>query len=183
MVHLHAVRKLLNIGRIKSELLVTGKTEGQLMHDWYVTSTGTRWPGKTVVVYFHEPSLMMVIVPGRSVDTTYPRFRARLRALLERKGFPSGFIERETSLMETHVTGKTSNRSMLSSINQALFAFECHLREFESFDEVDFDWLEDLQMENLHSSANRDYETPIEHWELALGCRLLKIDRRQWRNH
>ena len=178
MVHLHAVRKLLNIGRIKSELLVTSKTEGQLMHDWYVTSTGTLWPGKTVVMYFHEPSLMMVAVPGRTVDTTFPRFRARLRALLERKGFPSDFIERETALAETHVTGKTSNRSMLASINQALFAFECHLGEYESFEETDFDRLEDLQMENLHSKGKRDYETPLEHWELALGCRLLNIDRR-----
>ena len=179
MLHLHAAKKLLNTSRLKSELLVTEKPTEQLMHDWYVAFTGMGWPGKTLVCYFHYPSLLMVTATGRSIQTTYPAFRQRLRTLLVRKGFPQDFMEREWGMTDTYVVGKTSNRSMLACINQALFSVDDRIREFHTFETVDLDWIENMQMENLHGINKGEFMTPIEYWQQALGCSLIKETR--WR--
>ena len=174
MVHLHAVRKLLNMSGIQSQLLVTQKAEGQLMHDWYVTFTGTGFRGRMVMLYFHDPSMMMVITPGKSINTGFPAFRERLERLLQRSGFPADVIQRETALMDSFAAGKTSDRSLLSSINQAVDAVEWWIRRFDRFEEIDYDWIEDLQMTNLHGLGRRKYYTALAYWQGTLGCSLIR---------
>lgn len=176
MVHLHAVRKLLNTSRIRGDLLVTQKAEGQLMHDWYVTFTGTGFQGRLVMLYFHDPSMMVVATPGKSINTSFPAFRQRLQALLQRTAFPAGFIEREMPLTDGFAAGKTSDRSMLSSINQAVFSIDWRLRDFSRYEEIDFDWVEDMQMNNLHGRHQGKYMSAREYWQKTLGCSLLRRD-------
>lgn len=133
MVHLHAVRKLLNTSGISHQMMVTQKGEGQLMHDWYVTFTGTGVRGRMVMLYFHDPSMMMVATPGKSINTSFPSFRERLERLLLRSRFPADVIRREISLTDGFAAGKTSNRSMLGNMNQPIETVEWHLRKFDSF--------------------------------------------------
>lgn len=146
MVHIHAVRKLLNTSGIQSRLMVTQKTEGQRMHDWYVTFTGTG----------------------------FRAFRQRLEGLLQRSGFPADVIQREISLVDGFAAGKTSDRSLLSSINQAVDAIEWWLRRFDRFEEIDYDWIEDMQMTNLHGMGRRKYITALDYWQETLGCSLVR---------
>lgn len=177
MVHLHAVRKLLNTSGIQSRLMVTQKAEGQLMHDWYVTFMGTGFPGKMVMLYFHDPSMMTVITPGKSINTSFPAFPERLERLLQRSGFPADVIQKEIALMDGFAAGKTSDRSLLSSINQAIFYIEWMLHRFDRFEEIDYDWIEDMQMTYIHGLGRRKYHSAIEYWQGTLGCTLIRRDR------
>jgi hypothetical protein len=179
MVHIHAVRKLLNTSGIQCRLMVTQKIEGQRMHDWYVTFTGTGFRGRMVMLYFHDPSMMMVATPGKSPNTGFPAFRQRLEGLLQRSGFPADVIQREIALVDGFAAGKTSDRSLLSSINQAVDAIEWWRRRFDRFEEIDYDWIEDMQMSNLHGLGRRKYITVLDYWQETLGCSLVRRIGRQ----
>jgi hypothetical protein len=174
MIHIHATQKLLATSRIDSVMLVTEQTADQQMHNWYATLISSGYQGKTFVLYFHEPSMLMVITKGRTIATTYASFRERLKKLLHRLEFPADFIEREILLTETHVTGKTSNRSMLSVINQSMYMIDWKFRMFEAYDLIDSDEIEDLQMGLMFSIRGKGYTTPHDFWQNALGCKLHK---------
>ena len=178
MVHLHAVRKLLDTSGISNNMLVTQKTEGQWMHDWYVTFTGSGFRGRMVMLYFHDPSMMMVATPGKSIHTTFPLFRERLERLLRRSEFPTDVIQREISLAEDFAAGKTSSRSMLGNMNQPIETVEWDLRKFDSFEDIDYDMLEDIQMNHLVVYDKRKYRRPLDYWESTLGCTLVNRYRR-----
>jgi hypothetical protein len=66
MIIFHAVQKLLNTSRIKPVLFVSHPNEGQQLHSWYARLLSTGLPGKLLVIYVHEPSLMTIVCKGKS---------------------------------------------------------------------------------------------------------------------
>ena len=96
MIHLHCTKKLLNTSRLEGPLLITEKGVSQLMHDWYVTLSGSGFAGKFFVVYCHQPSLLTILVPGKSIKKSFDEFKIRLLNLLTRFEFPKYFINLES---------------------------------------------------------------------------------------
>ena len=87
MIIIHAVQKLLNISRLKPALFISRPAEQQELHSWYAKLISTSFPGKLMVMFVHEPSLLMVMTTGKSLKNTLPQFYDRLEALLKRKKF------------------------------------------------------------------------------------------------
>jgi hypothetical protein len=67
---------------------------------------------------------------------------------------------------------------MLSSINQVVYWMEYMCRMAEDYGSIDFEELEDLQINNLHDMGKKGYVTARDHWEKKLGCKL--IDNRDF---
>lgn len=127
MIILHAVQKLLKTSRLQPVMYVSEPSENQYLHSWYVKLLSTGFAGKQLVMYVHEPSLLLVLTPGKSINTTLPHFQKRLPRLLERNHFKYEFIEHEMSLvMEGYVTGKTNCRPMPGRMNSITYNIEAN---------------------------------------------------------
>jgi hypothetical protein len=117
MLLIHAVQKLLNTSGIKASLHVGAPSEGQQLYSWYAALASTGLPGKLLVLYVHEPSLLTVVCQGKTIKGTIEEFRTRLPLLLRRHGVPEGFIQRELELMDAYEVSKTDSKRMLGIIN------------------------------------------------------------------
>lgn len=178
MIHLHATRKLLNLGKIEGKILVTQQVKDQKLHNWYVTIMGSSFRGKMLVLYIHEPSLMTIITRGKTIRTTYSAFELRLKNLLHRYGFPESFVEKELTLLNERVIGKTTNKSMLACINQMVYLLDYWVNQNRDYESINLNELENNMMSHISSSKNNDgYITPIEFWEKKLDCKLISFDK------
>jgi len=176
MIHLHCTKKLLNTSRLEGPLLITEKDVSQLMHDWYVTLSGSGFAGKFFVVYCHQPSLLTILVPGKSIKKSFDEFKIRLLNLLTRFEFPKYFINLEMKLTEEFVVGKTNSRSMLAYLNEINYHNEWRFKKFSSYDTIDLIEVENMIMSMLYSvKGEKDYKTPTEYWENELNIILKKL--------
>lgn len=177
MLHLQATKKLLSSSRLAGELFITKEDKQQYLQNWYVTLTGSGFPGKFIVMYVHQPSLLTIFVKGKTIKNTFPEFIQRLRSLLERFAFPAEFIETELSKTSVYAAGKTSNRSMLSHINQMLLNVDWWVRRYSSYEAIDLVWMENQLMDYLFKSkGQKDYSFPLKYWEEKLDCKLMRLD-------
>lgn len=56
MIHLHATRKVLNLGKIDGKTMITLQPEDQELQNWYVTIMGSSFRGKMLVyIYMNHP--------------------------------------------------------------------------------------------------------------------------------
>ncbi len=53
-----------------------------MLHSWYGTVQATGFPGKMLVAYFHEPSLLTIVCRGKTIKGTWDEFTQRVPALL-----------------------------------------------------------------------------------------------------
>lgn len=137
----------------------------QRMHNWYVVICGSGFAGKMLLLYVHEPSLLTVVVKGKTIATTIAAFRHQLEQLLHRHNFPSNFIATEMSHGSDYVISKTSNKSMLARINQMVYQVTSYNYRYSSYDEIDTTKYEDIFMGWLHTSkGHKGYHTPLEYW-------------------
>ena len=67
---IHAVQKLLNTSRLKAAQYVSEGAKDQLLHRWYARLVSTGFPGKLLVMYVHEPSLLTVVCRGKTIGGT-----------------------------------------------------------------------------------------------------------------
>ncbi|RNI40184.1 hypothetical protein EFY79_02495 [Hanamia caeni] len=93
MIILHAVQKPLNTSRLPPVMYISAPSENQHMHSWYAKLLSTGFAGKQLVMYVHDPSLLLVLAPGKSINTTLPSFYQHLPLLLARNKFKKEFIE------------------------------------------------------------------------------------------
>jgi hypothetical protein len=165
MFHFHATQKLLNTSRIKPVLHISQAAPDQRMHNWYVVMCGSGFAGKMLLLYVHEPSLLTVVVKGKTIATTIAAFRHQLEQLLHRHNFPSNFIATEMSHGSDYVISKTSNKSMLARINQMVYQVTSYNYRYFSYDDIDTTKYEDIFMGWLHTSkGHKGYHTPLEYW-------------------
>jgi hypothetical protein len=61
MIIIHAVQKLLNTSALMPQLYISQPSENQELHAWYAKTVATGYAGKSLVMYVHDPSLLMVI--------------------------------------------------------------------------------------------------------------------------
>jgi hypothetical protein len=170
MLHFHATQKLLNTSRIKSVLYVSEPSPGQRLHNWYVVLCGSGFTGKMLLLYIHEPSLLTVVVKGKTITSTIDNFRKQLKQLLYRQEFPKSFIEKEMLYGTDYTVGKTSNKSMLAHINQMVLQVTTYNLRYADYDEIDTAVHEDIFMDWLYKGkGQKDYQTPLKYWMKELG--------------
>ena len=143
---------------------------GQQLHNWCVVLCGSSFPGKLLLLYVHEPSLLTVMVKGKTIASTIDNFRNQLKQLLLRHEFPRSFVEKEMSYTNDYVIGKTSNKSMLAHINQMTLQVKTFNLRYASYDEINTAVHEDIFMDWLYTSkGQKGYKTVLEYWIKQLG--------------
>jgi hypothetical protein len=168
MIIIYAVQKLLNISRLKPALFISNAAEGQLLHHWYARLVATGSSGKLMVMYVHQPSLMMILCKGKTIQGTWAEFRERLPGLLKRSGFPLLFIDNEMKQMGGYVVSKTNSKSMLAFMNQIILRLEIFIQT-HGYENIAQDNLEDSFMSYLHLyPGTKHYSSPMEQWEKIL---------------
>ncbi|MEO7802820.1 MAG: hypothetical protein ABIR81_12505 [Ginsengibacter sp.] len=166
MLIVHAVQKLLTASGIEAKSYISEPSPDQMMHAWYARLVATGFVGRQLVMYVHQPSLLLVLTRGKSLNTTLPVFHKRLADLLERQHFKPLFIEREIELIkEGYVVGKTSSRSMLASMNAIIENIEAVCRRQSSYGAINLDGIEDTYLDWLtYDSRLRKYLVTKDYW-------------------
>ncbi|MBO9732062.1 MAG: hypothetical protein J7623_25700 [Chitinophaga sp.] len=165
----HAVQKLLNTSRIQAVKYVSEPALGQQLHSWYAKLLSTGFPGKLLVMYVHEPSLLAVICRGKTVAGTWNEFQRRLPVLLQKVGFKEEQIRSEMSQMESYVVAKTNSRSMISYMNQMAPNLEWH--DYPSYNDIILDEMEERMLLYLYDAHTKpqSYTSSLEYWHKALN--------------
>jgi Domain of unknown function (DUF6933) len=166
MIIVYATQKLLNTTGLTPPMYVSEPSEGQQLHVWYAKPLSTGFAGRSLVMYVHQPSLLLVLVPGKSVNTTLPSFFSRLSRLLYRNNFNREFISREMQLvLQGYVISRTNSRSMLANMNAITVNIETSCMASASHSQINLDALEDSYLDWLKpDAATGDYGSTREYW-------------------
>jgi len=166
MLIIHSVQKLLNTSRLQASLYISQPNEGQSLHSWYARLLSSGFPGKMLVMYVHESSLMVVICKGKTIPGTWEPFLKRVEQLLVRHKFPDTFIKKELSQAEGYTVSKTNSRSLLSHMNQMAYELEYRGKMADEYDHIALDYMEDIMMGRPYQYGKRqyDYRTPLDYW-------------------
>ena len=166
MIILHAVQKLLHTSGLQPAMYISAPSENQHLHAWYAKLLSTGFPGKLLVMYVHQPSLLLVLTRGKSLNTTLPSFFRRLPPLLERNHFRQEFIDSEMELVhEGYVISRTNNRSMLGSMNAITVNIEASCRDAPLYDLINLDAIEDDYLDWLTlDAASGNYLKTRNYW-------------------
>jgi hypothetical protein len=167
MLIIHATQKLLNVSRLEAPLYISKATEGQMLHSWYCSLLPTGFPGKLMLLYVHEPSLLTIVCRGKTIHGTWDEFKLRLPKLLKKFNFQSSFIELEIALANEFVVSKTNSRSMLAHINQMKLNLQANCMGFDSYANISQDFLEENMMDYLYSISGKSnsFRTAMEYWK------------------
>ncbi|MDQ6764045.1 MAG: hypothetical protein M3015_15655 [Bacteroidota bacterium] len=167
MIIVHAVQKLLNISRLKPALFISKPADGQEMHSWYAKLIATGFAGKFLVMYVHNPSLLLVLTRGKTIKGTMPEFSSRLAALLKRHYFKDAFIKKEIKLInDGFVISKTDSKSMLGNMNAITENIEISCLRFKGYEVIDISQIEDIYTRWLTRDTSRPggYRYTIDFW-------------------
>ena len=139
-------RKVLNINRLKPErndlpLIDT------LPGEWYVDLISLGKPGKVALHYLHHPTKIVIIVKGRSLKKSNEEFTARVKQFLERHNYEH-LVDRFELKGKANIF-PTNDRGMLAVMNQIKWNSEYHCINSESPELIDFNWIEDISIDNL----------------------------------
>ncbi|MDQ6902196.1 MAG: hypothetical protein M3139_04175 [Bacteroidota bacterium] len=147
-------------------MYISAPSENQQLHAWYAKLLSTGFPGKMLVMYVHEPSLLLVLARGKSINTTLPSFFSRLPHLLRRNNFKQEFINREIELLnEGCVISRTNSRSMLGSMNAITVNIEMSCRMSPLYDLINLDKIEDDYLDWLtFDAASGHYLRTKDYW-------------------
>jgi hypothetical protein len=139
MILIRATRRLLKDVRD----IVNEPTEPAFpLSEWYANAIPLPLPGRWVVLYTSAESLLTVLVPGRSLTTTVPRFKLRAEQLLRRLGAAPEWIDQHRIHAEQVVFARTADRRVLGTMNDLAFLAQVAAEEAKSFDRLDLDALE-----------------------------------------
>jgi hypothetical protein len=168
---IHSVKKLITSSRLTPALYISKADEGQKLHSWYARLLSSSFPGRMMVMYVHEPSLMAVVCKGKTIQGTMHQMPVRLERLLTRFHFPESFVRHELALTDGYVVSKTNSKSLLSFMNQMVFELEFECSRYESYDAIRLEVLEDKMMDRLYQFGRKwhDYRTPLKYWQTETG--------------
>ena len=155
-----ATRKLLDasgIRPLKNELPLPEAPPGE----WY--ANGVTHARRSVVHYFHAPTKISVIAPGKSLLKTTSLVPERLASLLRRQGYQdliSLFAMRIPAVILT-----TNSRKMLAHMNQLRMLLEYYLGLPQKGEAVDYDQIEDICFDTLFTKAKDSKSDKTSHYE------------------
>ena len=121
-----------------------------------------------MVMYVHQPSLIVVLTKGKTITGSLPEFYLRLELLLRRNNFEPAFILKEMELAkEGYVISKTNSKSILASMNVMTKNIEYRCSTFSSYDSINIDEMEDAFMEWLvyDPSKPNQFRRTYDYWK------------------
>ncbi|MFB6344043.1 hypothetical protein ACE1ET_20160 [Saccharicrinis sp. FJH62] len=148
---IRATKKVLNLNRIKTERNDSPLND-QLPGEWYVDLISLGKPGKFALHYLHHPTKIVIIVKGRSLKKSEQLFKDRIRHFLERHNY-NPLIEKFELEGKTKIYS-TNDRGMLSNMNQIKWNSEYHCISSQNPDLIDFNWIEDISINNLFTTKD-----------------------------
>ena len=153
---IRVTKKLLNISRIK-EAKDPSPLPNNLPGEWYASLVSLNAPGKHAIHFLHYPSLISIIILGKSINNVLPSLPGRISSLLDRHGYsdliPSFQIDLKFEIFATN------SKSILAYMNDMKYNIEYHLSKV-----TPLEMIEDIEYRNLFGGklANNDYVTPEE---------------------
>lgn len=158
---IRSTAKLLNIARIppiKYEEPVSLPFPGE----WYAMLLSTGRRGSTAIHFLHNPTMISIIVLGKSLNKVLPLLPGRVISLLERNKVDGLIPAYDLDSSPTIYT--TNSRSILATMNQFKFNIEYHLSASKDLTTADIKNIEDLQLNMLIGGkiGKGSYVTPLE---------------------
>lgn len=117
MVTLHCTKKLLDRMKIAPQAAGTPDPD-VVMGNWY--GTALFWKPQ-LAIFVSTTTLMPMLLPLAPANTLHLRIRGSLDLLLRALETPDQVIARELSALDHVVVSKTSDRSVLGSLNEMVF--------------------------------------------------------------
>lgn len=164
MIIVRATQKLLNIQKIKLENIDIKNEDISVLNEWYANTITSSFKGKSLVIYVHHPSLITIIISGKTIHKTFPIFINRLKKLLERFSFPATFIDEQMAQFGNNVITKTNSRKMLGFMNGITEHILFRMYTYENFNDIDFDEEENILMNHIYGSIPKLFFTPSHYW-------------------
>jgi hypothetical protein len=157
---IRATTKLLNISRIKPV-----KNQNDLSNimpgEWYASIISLTYPGKFAVHFLHSPTLINIIIPGKSLNKTIPLLPDKIKSYLKRNGF--SYLEAQFNLDSQTEMFTTNSRSMLGHMNQIKYNLEYLFAMAESTESINYEKIEDIYLDYLFGMPKgRGYLRTIE---------------------
>lgn len=139
MILIRCTRRLLkNVGEVLSDPAPPKTPLGE----WYANAIPLPFRGRWLVLYTNAETLLTVLVPGRSLTATVPRFRRRVGPLLQRLGARPQWIARNWTPDEEVGFARTADRRILGTMNDLAFQAQVEAEYADDFDRLDLDTLE-----------------------------------------
>ena len=159
---IRATSKTLNIARIAPVKNLT-TIESPLPGEWYVSLVPTGRKGISAIHFVHNPTMLSVVVMGRSLNKALEEFPLRAAALLRRFGFAELVSRFELDSAREIYT--TNNRGILSNMNQMKYYIEWEFAMAEEPDHVVLNLIENRLIKDLVGgkvAQGQDYIRPID---------------------
>ena len=158
---IRATTKLYNIARIRAEKNISALSES-LPGEWYANLISTGRAGELGILFFHIPTMITVVILGKSIRKAVKELPQRTESLLIRNGFKDlvpGF-----QLDTAPEFYSTNSRNILANMNQLKFGIEWSLALSEELEERDISRIEDNYLRHLvggkvanEKGGKRDY--------------------------
>lgn len=155
---IRATKKILNTSGIKAVKNLE-KCPAPLPGEWYTGLLSMGRPGKTALHYLHYPTMISILVPGKSLLKALPSFRERAADFLSRNGY--GQLVFQYQLQGEAEIYTTNSRRMLAFMNHLKLQFEYHFMLAEQPEDINYSWLEDLELSTPFTldGSKRKYTT------------------------
>ena len=163
---IRATKKLLNTSGIKPEKNLH-ESDIILPGEWYAGLVPTGKQRKMLIHFLHTSTKLSILCPGKSLNKALQIFPSRVELLLGRLG--SSKLVFQFQLHTKPEIYTTSSRSMLSHMTQLKYAIDYSIVLAETFEDIDYDEIEDSLNDMLLSSKeSRKYEKPTDIlWKLV----------------
>ena len=159
---IRATSKLLNIARI-NPVKNLSEIDAHLPGEWYASLVSTGRKGGSAIHFVHNPTMLSVVVFGRSLNMALELFPSRAAALLRRYGF-ANLVERFEFDSSINIY-TTNSRSILSNMNQMKYYIEWEFAMAEELVPAVLNRIEDIMIKDLIGgkiAQGQDYMQPIE---------------------
>ena len=143
---IRATNKLLYIARIesvKNESIILSSLPGE----WYASFLLTGRSGFHAIHFLHNPTMISIIILGKSLTKALQILPLRVESFLDRNGYQE--LKTRFQLDTKIEVYSTNSRNILANMNQMKFNLEYHLAMTESLDSSDIENIEDMQLSNI----------------------------------
>ncbi len=154
-----ATKKLLNIAGIKATK-DPNPSGYELPGEWFASMVSMNRPGKLAIHFLHHPTLLTIVIPGKSLNKVLPLLPGRIASLLKRHGYEK--LESLFYLDSEPEIYSTDSRTQLGHMNWLKYNIEYHLALAETTDDINFEWIDDIHFNSLFSekTSGRKYIRP-----------------------
>ena len=151
-----ATTKLLKTSRIKPVKNID-EINSDMPGEWYAGLVSTGRQGKLVIHFLHHPTMISILVPGKSINKAIKQIPERCSNLLDRIGM--SHLQPQFQLDSQPQVFTTNNKRMLGHHTSMRLEIELHLAERDIEDAKTWNILED-HFTNFIFTINKKFIMP-----------------------